>query len=518
MPNSGTPGDTPTILTKWTWMDAVTLSLLTCLFGLLFPNLVNLQQQIFGRRVHRRVRWLASIVDPDLSVTIRELDGPAHMKRSSDAYEDVKAYLGARCSRKARHLLGEAARNAADKLELSMRNGEEVADEIKGGTATVWWSLHFIPRSTERDEEGYQYTLHYQECHRDDVLCKYLPDVRRKGRHILDTDRQRKIMTNISGWGPSDGWSRMLFKHPKTFETLAMDPSTKQEIIDDLKMFQKGRKYYAKLGKPWKRGYLLYGPPGTGKSTMVAAMANLLKYDVYDIELTSVKSNTELRKLLIGIKNKSITVIEDIDCSLDLTGARKDGDDNDDDDGTIAPEAAARVAQDQDKVTSSRSQVTLSGLLNFIDGLWSACGEERIIVFTTNHIDKLDPALIRRGRMDMHIEMSYCCFEAFKFLAKLYLNKDSHRLFGAVEKLLREVEMTPADVAENLTLRSDDDDAESCLQRLVGELKKRRTTGGKANRATIRSNNAARAVPAGATEDGRRRSPRIRARTPIAPY
>ncbi|KAL0385000.1 UNVERIFIED_CONTAM: AAA-ATPase ASD, mitochondrial [Sesamum radiatum] len=55
---------------------------------------------------------------------------------------------------------------------------------------------------------------------------------------------------------------------------------------------------------------------------MIAAMANLLDYDVYDLELTSVKDNTELRRLLTETTAKSIIVIEDIDCSLDLTGQR----------------------------------------------------------------------------------------------------------------------------------------------------------------------------------------------------
>ncbi|KAJ6960570.1 hypothetical protein NC653_038563 [Populus alba x Populus x berolinensis] len=59
-----------------------------------------------------------------------------------------------------------------------------------------------------------------------------------------------------------------------------------------------------------------------------------------------------------------------------------------------------------------------------------------IIVFTTNYVDRLDPALIRRGRMDKSIEMSYCRFEAFKVLAKNYLELESHELFGKIEELL----------------------------------------------------------------------------------
>ena len=79
---------------------------------------------------------------------------------------------------------------------------------------------------------------------------------------------------------------------------------------------------------------------------------------------------------------------------------------------------ASKMVKKEDE---KQSKVTLSGLLNFIDGIWSGCGGERLIVFTTNYIDKLDPALIRRGRMDMHVELSYCCFEAFKVLDPVVL-------------------------------------------------------------------------------------------------
>ncbi|KAH9739887.1 hypothetical protein KPL71_019282 [Citrus sinensis] len=91
-----------------------------------------------------------------------------------------------------------------------------------------------------------------------------------------------------------------------------METKKKEEIKKDLKKFSEGKEYCAKIGKAWKRGYLLYGPPGTGKSTMIAAMANFLNYDVYDLELTTVQDNTELRTLLIETSSKSIIVIENI--------------------------------------------------------------------------------------------------------------------------------------------------------------------------------------------------------------
>ena len=216
---------------------------------------------------------------------------------------------------------------------------------------------------------------------------------------------------------------------------------------------------------------------------MIAAMANYLDYDVYDIELTSVRTNTDLRKLFIETTSKSIIVIEDIDCSLDLTGKRKnkkkqaaaegDGESSKDGGGKKdGAEAAAGKEEEEEKEDKSASKVTLSGVLNFIDGLWSASGGERIIVFTTNHVEKLDPALIRRGRMDKHIEMSYCCFESFRFLARVYLDVDAHPLFDAVASLLREADMTPADVAEHLTPKGPGKDADSCLAALVEALHK----------------------------------------------
>ena len=96
-------------------------------------------------------------------------------------------------------------------------------------------------------------------------------------------------------------------------------------------------------------------------------------------------------------------------------------------------------------------QFTLSGLLNIIDGLWSSSGDERIIVFTTNHKDRIDPALLRPGRMDLHVHMSYCTMDGFKLLASNYLDiNGDHQLCRQIEGLLASVEVTPAEIAEEL--------------------------------------------------------------------
>lgn len=117
-------------------------------------------------------------------------------------------------------------------------------------------------------------------------------------------------------------------------------------------------------------------------------------------------------------------------------------------------------------------QVTLSGLLNFVDGLWSSCGNERIIVFTTNYKERLDPALLRPGRMDVHIHMSYCTPAGFKVLASNYLEIEDHILFKEIEELIQEIKVTPAEIAEQL-MRNDSVD--QLLQGLISFLRAKKT-------------------------------------------
>ncbi|KAL8467592.1 hypothetical protein ACS0TY_031001 [Phlomoides rotata] len=400
-------------------------------------------------------------LSPYIQITFNEFTGERFMR--SDAYSAIETYLSSTSSAQARRLKADTVKNSSQAVSLSMDDNEEVADEYRG--VKVWWAsgksvsknqtFSFQPVNT--DEKRY-YKLRFHNKHRSFITETYLNHVLKQGKEIKVRNRQRKLYTNNGS-----SWSHVSFEHPATFQTLAMEEEKKKDIVDDLLAFSKGEDFYARIGRAWKRGYLLYGPPGTGKSTMIAAMANLLGYDLYDLELTAVKDNTELKKLLIATSSKAVIVIEDIDCSADLTGQRGEKrQETKDEDGKDVVHRMVREETD-----SKSSKITLSGLLNFIDGLWSACGGERIIVFTTNYVERLDPALIRRGRMDKHIEMSYCSFEGFKVLAKNYLELEWHDLFPRIESLLGEVKITPADVAENLMPKSVPGDAEICLKNLV---------------------------------------------------
>ncbi|XP_030499647.2 AAA-ATPase At3g50940 [Cannabis sativa] len=394
-----------------------------------------------------------------MTMVLDEFDGLVN----NQIYEAAEVYLGGKVSPSTQRL--KVSKPEKEKnFTIAMERGETIVDFFNGVKFT--WILvcrqvesknFHNPRdlnSTLRSEVR-SFELSFHKRNLDLVLNSYLPHILAESKSAKQEKKTLKIFTvdyeNIY-CNIADAWMPTNLDHPATFETLALDSEIKNFILDDLEKFVRRKDYYRKVGKAWKRGYLLYGPPGTGKSSLIAAMANYLNFDVYDLELSELQVNSDLRKLLIAMANRSILVVEDIDCSVNFEDRNK----------TVAESSSTSPTG------STEKKVTLSGLLNFIDGLWSSCGDERIIIFTTNHKERLDPALLRPGRMDVHVHMSYCTPGGFKLLASNYLGIKHHFLFEEIEQQLESAEVTPAEVAEEL-IKSDD--PEVALKGLVGFLK-----------------------------------------------
>ncbi|MCL7050968.1 hypothetical protein MKW94_014598 [Papaver nudicaule] len=367
-----------------------------------------------------RFRTVAPDIPKIMKVAINEYQRVG--KFHNQIFEAADTYLNTKISPTTMKGL-EFSKSEKDKgVTVSVnKRYQTIEDDFEG--IQIKWSL--VAESTD-DESSTRFEVSFEEKHYGKVVESYIPHILKIAKELKDGKKTLKLYRG-SGGGVS-------LQHPSTFQTLAMDHDLKKDIIDDLDRFVSRRDYYKRVGKAWKRGYLLYGPPGTGKSSLVAAMANYLNFDVYDLELTNVHSNCQLRS--------------DIDCSAEL-----------------------RDRNDPLGRPKSRStELTLSGLLNVIDGIWSCCGDERIIIFTTNHKDKLDPALLRPGRMDKHIHMSYITPQGFRILASNYLSIDKHHLFGEIEELIQESQTTPAEVAEEVMVS---DDADVSLNGLVQFLKRK---------------------------------------------
>ncbi|KAM1472196.1 hypothetical protein ACFX14_042229 [Malus domestica] len=245
------------------------------------------------------------------------------------------------------------------------------------------------------------------------VFRQYFQHILTVADEIEQRNRVIKLYMNLSS--ENERWRSVPFTHPATFDTVVMDAELKNKIRSDLENFSKSKQYYHRLGRVWKRSFLLYGPSGTGKTSFVAAMARFLSYDVYDVDMSKVADDSDLKMLLLQTTPKSLIVVEDLDRFL----------------------------------TEKSTAVSLSGLLNFMDGIVSSCGEERVLVFTMNGKDQVDQLVLRPGRIDVHIHFPLCDFSAFKSLASTYLGLKEHKLFPQVEEIFHGgASLSPAEIGE----------------------------------------------------------------------
>ncbi|CAK9143436.1 unnamed protein product [Ilex paraguariensis] len=416
-------------------------------------------------------------------------------------------------------------------LITSIEKNEEIADTFQN-VQLKWRFVCSQPQSRENQSttpEKKLFELTFDKKFKEKVLNDYLPHVLEEYQNIKDSDKVLNLSDGGMNIPGGKSWGSIKFEHPSTFGTLAMNEEAKAAIIDDLDRLVSGKDVYKRAGRAWKRGYLLYGPPGTGKSSLVASMANYLGAETTDRQLSDRKY-----PYFNDYDNKdSDKVLNLSDGGMNIPGGKSWGSikfEHPSTFGTLAmnEEAKAAIIDDLDRFVSGKdvykragrawkrgyllygppgtgksslvasmanylgaettdrqlsdrkypyfndydNKFTLSGLLNFIDGLWSSCGDGRIIIFTTNHIDRLDPALLRSGRMDMHIPMSYCTPEGFRLLASKYLTNcnNHHRLFGEIEGLIENVEATPAEKAGEL-IKTDNPDV--ALVEVVNFLKRK---------------------------------------------
>lgn len=203
---------------------------------------------------------------------------------------------------------------------------------------------------------------------RQQVIRDLLEEIVVNGTPATDTIR---LFSSAFGYWKSTG-----IISPRKIDSIVLPNGVAEGILDDAKKFLKSSDWYRNIGIPWHRGYLFSGIHGAGKSSLVAALAGELRMNLYLLNIAGAGTDDEkLMSMMSEVRPGSIVLLEDIDCT--------------------APD------RDQDK--ESR-RVTLSGLLNCLDGVQSA--EGCLVFMTTNCRDRLDSALTRPGRVDVEIEFT----------------------------------------------------------------------------------------------------------------
>jgi chaperone BCS1 len=164
--------------------------------------------------------------------------------------------------------------------------------------------------------------------------------------------------------------------------SVVLQPGEKQHLLEDVAQFRRSKQRYEQLGVPYHRGYLFYGPPGTGKTSLVSALAARFGLSIYVVNLAEFNDRS-LMKAVNQVPANSVLLFEDIDC---MRGSQSR---EERDSGSKTGTATA---------SPKENGVTLSGLLNVVDGFHAPNGV--LFIMTTNHVEKLDAALLRPGRID----------------------------------------------------------------------------------------------------------------------
>jgi mitochondrial chaperone BCS1 len=220
---------------------------------------------------------------------------------------------------------------------------------------------------------------------RQAFLKSFVDDVVRC--HLKRLGVQSWLYTYNDGWDHSEGYA------PRLLESVVLQPGEKEHIVRDIANFRKAKQRYSRLGVPYHRGYLLYGPPGTGKTSLVSALAAHFGLSVYCLNLADFNDRS-LMGAVNQIPANSVLLFEDIDC-MKSGQARVAS-------NTSAAGKEAPTADRKEKENgAAASGVTLSGLLNVLDGFFAPTGV--LFMMTTNRIEALDPALLRPGRIDYRL-------------------------------------------------------------------------------------------------------------------
>jgi ATP-dependent 26S proteasome regulatory subunit len=295
---------------------------------------------------------------------------------------------------------------------------------------------------------SYKYSYNY--------LLNYIQNIEKQYNNedirYQNNDSNLYLITNCNQ-DEEDGtisFNKLIFNSVKKFNNIFF--KDKSKFINDVDFFINNYEWYKNKGIPYTFGIFLYGKPGTGKTSLIKALANYTNRHILNINLKSIKTATQFTEIFqtknfgktVIPSNKIIIIIEDIDCLTDIIANRSKNELN---------KPTKPNKNDNDKNNKNNNEITLinkddndkltlSHILNTIDGCYERNGN--ILIITTNHPEKIDPALIRPGRIDWSLNLDYLSKEMFNEMF-CYFYSLTKKCFNKLRKIIfLEYKLSPA--------------------------------------------------------------------------
>lgn len=306
--------------------------------------------------------------------------------------------------------------NAADEnrenVSVVYLGTERVELEIAGHTVVAQYQPPRVESTSHENDSQVSSSSRYAEI---TVHCK-TAEIREDVIDSFETFFRSTAGQRTPAVWQANSWGEVsrLYDAPKrSLDTVILKPGQIESLVGDIKRFLRDEELYVDMGMPYHRGILLYGMPGTGKTSIAAAAANALGLDIFLVTVSEVKTEKALKAILGSIPARSVLVLEEIDsCGAATDGATKD------------------------------TGLSRDVLLQALDGFTAPHG--LITIMTTNHYDRLDPALTRAGRVDLKLEIGAVNTEQITRLCQ--------RFIGYVPDDLPDVReedgIVPADIIE----------------------------------------------------------------------
>lgn len=197
----------------------------------------------------------------------------------------------------------------------------------------------------------------------------------------------------------SDGytyWERVMTLNKRRINTIYIPDETKRTIVNTINEFFANKEYYKKHGIAHNLKILMYGPPGTGKDSIAKMIASEWNRNLYYCTggkdgrfipnaITDNSDDVNYPLFLISDIDKYPFLINEPEVKLDEEGSREE---------------------------KMKHKQAFGNMINALDGILS--GEDRIIIMTTNHIEKFSDVILRPGRIDLKLNIDYVTPEVFR--------------------------------------------------------------------------------------------------------